>query len=67
MAAAPGHVEAVRHNVLDPLSREQVELPRGIGDALLTRLDPDGRMTAVDDPRRGSTEEVPSRDGGGHR
>lgn len=51
-AAAPGHVTAVRHHVLDPLTREQVMQLRDIGDALLTRLDPEGRMTALYDPDR---------------
>ncbi len=45
-AAAPGHVTTVRRTVLDPLTREQVDQLRAIGDALLTRLDPEGRMTA---------------------
>jgi DNA-binding MarR family transcriptional regulator len=45
-AAAPGHVGAVRRHVLDPLSREQIGQLREIGDALLTTLDPEGRMTA---------------------
>jgi DNA-binding MarR family transcriptional regulator len=42
--AAPGHVEAVRHYVLDPLSRAQLAELAAIGDAMLTRLDPQGRM-----------------------
>jgi DNA-binding MarR family transcriptional regulator len=50
VAAAPGHVPTVRRNVLDPLSREQVAQLRDISDALLTRLDPEGRMTALYDP-----------------
>ena len=50
VAAAPGHVATVRRHVLDPLTSEQLEQLRGIGDALLTRLDPDGRMTALYDP-----------------
>ena len=45
--AAPGHVAAVRHHVLDPLTPEQVDQLTRIGDALLTRLDPDGRMNAL--------------------
>ena len=49
VAAAPGHVETVRRHVLDPLSRTQVQQLRAIGDALLTRLDPDGRMSALYD------------------
>ena len=51
--AAPGHVTTVRRNVLDPLTREQVAQLRDIGDALLTRLDPDRRMTALYDPDPG--------------
>jgi DNA-binding MarR family transcriptional regulator len=50
VAAAPGHVTTVRRTVLDPLTRDQLEQLRGIGDALLTRLDPEGRMTALYDP-----------------
>src|SRR3954447_17958249 len=40
VAAAPGHVATVRRNVLDPLTREQVEQLRDIADEMLTRLDP---------------------------
>lgn len=47
VAAAPGHVETVRSHVLDPLTREQLDQLRDIGDALLTTLDPEGRMTAL--------------------
>ena len=50
VAAAPGHVDTVRRHVLDPLTPEQLEQLRGIGDALLTRLDPAGQMTALYDP-----------------
>jgi DNA-binding MarR family transcriptional regulator len=52
LAAAPGHVTTVRRNVLDPLTREQFTQLRDIADALLTRLDPEGRMTALYDPDR---------------
>ena len=52
VAAAPGHVDTVRRKVLDPLTRKQLDQLRDIGDALLTRLDPDGRMTALYDPDR---------------
>ena len=52
--AAPGHVENVRRHVIDALTPEQLGQLRAIGDALLPRLDPDGRMagviTAPDDP-----------------
>jgi DNA-binding MarR family transcriptional regulator len=44
--AAPGHVHAVRHLVLDPLSRTQLDQLAEIGEALLTRLDPDDRFGA---------------------
>ncbi len=50
VAAAPGHVTTVRRHVLDPLTREQLEQLRDIGHALLTRLDPEGRMTALPHP-----------------
>ena len=50
----PGHVAIVRKYVLDRLTPEQIDQLRGIGDALLTRLDPEGRMTAVYDPDRTS-------------
>jgi len=50
VAAAPGHVTTVRRNVLDPLTDQQVGQLREIADALLTRLDPEGRMTALYDP-----------------
>ena len=52
VAAAPGHVDTVRRHVLDPLSRAQLDQLREIGDALLTRLDPDGRMTGLYDRER---------------
>ena len=45
VAAAPGHVDTVRAHVLDPLSPAQLRQLAAIGDALLTRLDPDGRMS----------------------
>jgi hypothetical protein len=45
-------VDTVRAYVLDPLTREQIDQLRGIGDALLARLDPEGRMTALYDPDR---------------
>ena len=51
VAAAPGHVDTVRRYVLDPLGAEQLDQLRGIGDALLTRLDPDRRMSGLYDPR----------------
>jgi len=50
VAAAPGHVETVRHSVLEPLTPTQLKQLRRIGDALLTRLDPEGRLTGLYDP-----------------
>jgi len=43
--AAPRHVTTVREHVLDPLTPEQVDQLGVITAALLTRLDPDARMT----------------------
>lgn len=45
VAAAPGHVETVRRNVLDALTLEQVSRMGEIAGAVLTRLDPTGAMT----------------------
>ncbi|MBF4563822.1 MarR family winged helix-turn-helix transcriptional regulator [Plantibacter sp. VKM Ac-2876] len=42
--AAPGHVEHVRSLVLDALTPAQIEQLGEISAALLTKLDPDGRM-----------------------
>ena len=50
VAAAPGHVDTVRRHVIDPLTPEQLEQLRGIGDALLSRLDPTRQMIALYDP-----------------
>src|SRR3954468_3407106 len=50
VTAAPGPVDNVRRHVLDPLTPEQLEQLRHIGDALLTRLDPDGHLTALYNP-----------------
>lgn len=47
VAAAPGHVDNVRTNVLGALTPEQVRHLIDVGDALLARLDPDGGMTAL--------------------
>ncbi|TPG13292.1 MarR family winged helix-turn-helix transcriptional regulator [Pedococcus bigeumensis] len=52
VAAAPGHVEAVRSHVLDVLNPAQVTQLQQICDALLTRLDPDGLMGQLYDLRR---------------
>jgi DNA-binding MarR family transcriptional regulator len=45
--AAPGHVDNVRSHVIDALTPEQLDQLSAIGDALLARLDPDGRMAGV--------------------
>jgi DNA-binding MarR family transcriptional regulator len=47
VATAPGHVATVRHHVIDALSPEQVRQLEEIADALLERLDPQGRLTAL--------------------
>ena len=44
---APGHVETVRHHVIDALTPAQVRQLTRIGDALLARLDPEGRVRAL--------------------
>jgi DNA-binding MarR family transcriptional regulator len=44
--AAPGHVDHVRSLVLDALTPAQIEQLGEISAALLTKLDPDGRMFA---------------------
>lgn len=44
--AAPGHVENVRAFVLDVLTPAQLAELSTIASRLLSRLDPDGRMTA---------------------
>ncbi|WP_336923500.1 MarR family winged helix-turn-helix transcriptional regulator [Aquipuribacter sp. SD81] len=53
VGAAPGHVETVRRHVVDPLTRQQVDQLRRIAEAMLTRVDPEGRMTARDDTQDG--------------
>jgi DNA-binding MarR family transcriptional regulator len=49
VAAAPGHVANVRRHVIDALTPAQLHQLRGIADALLTRLDPEGRMSGLHD------------------
>ena len=58
VAAAPGHVDAVRRLVLDPLTPAQVAQLRRIGDALLTELDPHGHMVSTPDA---PTQAAPTR------
>ena len=55
VAAAPGHVDTVRRHVIDPLTPQQLEQLRAIGDSLLSRLDPTGQMTALFDPDPGAS------------
>ena len=45
VAAAPGHVATVREYVIDALTAAQVRQLDSITTALLTRLDPDARMS----------------------
>jgi|SRR6478736_1076207 len=47
--AAPGHVQNVRDNVVDALTGDECAQLARIGDRILARLDPDGRMTALYD------------------
>jgi DNA-binding MarR family transcriptional regulator len=53
VAAAPGHVDTVRRYVVDPLTSRQVDELRDIAGALLIRLDPQGRLTPLDQPNHG--------------
>lgn len=46
---APGHVANVRQHVIDALSPEQIAQLSAITDAILKRLDPRGRMSAIYD------------------
>lgn len=46
-AQAPEHVEFVRHIVFDTLTPDQVDQLGAICDALLTTLDPSGRIIAA--------------------
>ena len=46
-ATAPGHVATVREHVIDALTPEQVGQLSGIAEAILTRLDPDGTLSAL--------------------
>jgi DNA-binding MarR family transcriptional regulator len=42
---APGHVETVREHVIDALTPAQTRQLRGIAEAILGQLDPDGTMS----------------------
>jgi DNA-binding MarR family transcriptional regulator len=50
VAAAPGHVEAVRRHVFDALTAAQVTQLREICDALLPTLDPDRTLAPLYSP-----------------
>ncbi|WP_448631548.1 MarR family winged helix-turn-helix transcriptional regulator [Cellulomonas soli] len=56
VATAPGHVATVRAHVVDALTPEQVDQLGAIAAALLTRLDPEGRMAALDYAGDGAPE-----------
>ena len=43
--SAPGHLDAVRHLVIDGLSREQLGQLAAIADSVLENVDPDKRVT----------------------
>lgn len=63
--SAPGHVANVRKHVIDALTPEQVGQLTAITDAVLRRLDPAGRMTAMyrrhDDPAAAGNDVSPGR------
>jgi DNA-binding MarR family transcriptional regulator len=46
VATAPGHVATVLAEVIDPLTAAQIRQLGEIAGAMLTKLDPEGRMTA---------------------
>ncbi len=54
-AAAPGHVETVRHLVIDALTAAQVRQLRDIGRRVARRVDPDERCTERRDHTRVGT------------
>lgn len=47
LRAAPGHVEAVRHYVIDALSEEQIGQLTDIADAIVQRLDPERALSEM--------------------
>ncbi|GAB3436932.1 MarR family winged helix-turn-helix transcriptional regulator [Phycicoccus ginsengisoli] len=47
LETAPGHVDTVRALVFDPLTSTQVRQLGQVSQALLSRLDPDGRLQAL--------------------
>ena len=55
VATAPGHVEHVRRCVFDALTPEQVGQLDGIAAAILSHLDPEGRMSPTLPLRAGAS------------
>lgn len=51
VAAAPGHVDTVRAEVIDALTPEQVRQLSQITESVLRRLDPDGTLQVLADAR----------------
>lgn len=47
VATAPGHVQTVRSNVIDVLTREQVHELASIADAILQKVDPAGLVASL--------------------
>jgi DNA-binding MarR family transcriptional regulator len=47
VATAPGHVETVRGNVIDALTRDQVQQLSAIAGAILERVDPRGLVASA--------------------
>jgi len=45
VSTAPGHLEAVRHYVVDGLSRDQLAQLTEIADSILANVDPERRIT----------------------
>jgi len=60
VASAPGHVTHVRRTVIDALTDEQLGQLDVIADALLERLDPEGRMTAPLSREAGAAQPDPT-------
>ncbi len=53
VAAAPGHLATVRARVMDALPRERLALLAELGDEVLARLDPNGKMSSLYRPSEG--------------
>ena len=48
VASAPGHVATVRENVIDVLTPKQIDQLAEITDVILSLLDPDGAVAALE-------------------